>query len=214
MEKKKFKQVTIGFVASVTLFSAIAPSVANADILLKDNKVVSISEQKSIDAAMNYVSSQYADVDINNTGLNSIGDTSKSEEYTLTKEDEKRIDEAVSAYLEISGYNNSIQFRGIGKNWWNSRGFIAGIINVALTAIGIGAGMRSAQAISQLIRANRRNITRVVESQIMKRVGISASGFLTAALDIAGTISDISVGGAIAYGLDKADGRLDGYFMA
>lgn len=44
--------------------------------------------------------------------------------------------------------------------------------------------------------------------------GVIAGGFLTAALDIAGTISDISVGGAIAYGLDKADGRLDGYFMA
>jgi hypothetical protein len=74
--------------------------------------------------------------------------------------------------------------------------------------------MRSTQAISQLIRANSRNITRVVESQIMKRVDISASGFLTAALDIAGTISDISVGSAIAYDLDKDDGRLDGYFMA
>lgn len=81
--------------------------------MLKDNKAVSFSEQKSIDAA-------------------------------------------VSAYLEISGYNNSIQFRSIGKNWWNSKDFIARVINVALTAIGIGVDMRSAQAIIQLIRANCR----------------------------------------------------------
>jgi hypothetical protein len=32
--------VNLGFVAAVTLLSAIAPSVVNADILLKDSKAV------------------------------------------------------------------------------------------------------------------------------------------------------------------------------
>ncbi|MEY8445589.1 hypothetical protein AALA44_05260 [Enterococcus ratti] len=41
-----------------------------------------------------------------------------SDEYTLTPEDEARLDEATSTYLKMVSYNPRL--RGFGCNWWNN----------------------------------------------------------------------------------------------
>lgn len=106
-----------------------------------------------------------------------------------------------------------MQARGFGRHWWNSRGFVGGVIDAALIVIGIGTAAKSAQTTIKILRANRRNITRVVEKQISSGIGVS--GILGGAIDLVGTfVGNFSVGYFIACGLDKADRRYDGYILA
>ena len=131
---------------------------------------------------------------------------------TLTSEAEERISNAVDEYLSMTGYNPLL--RRFGRNWWNSRRFIATVIDVGLIAVGIGAAARSRAALASILRNHRTLITRVVNGQILRRVGIGVTGILMASIRFAATLAGTSIGGAIAWGLDRDDGRLDGYILA
>ncbi len=54
----------------------------------------------------------------------------------------------------------------------------------------------------------------MVEKQILSKVGIGVGGFLNSMIDIALVISGASVGGILAEGLDRADGKNDHYILA
>ncbi|MGM9904476.1 hypothetical protein A5844_000491 [Enterococcus sp. 10A9_DIV0425] len=112
----------------------------------------------------------------------------------------------------MTGYNPVL--RGFGKNWWNSTGFVSGVINVGLIAIGLWTGASNLIAVRALLRNNRTNITRMVEKQILSKVGISVGGLLNSMINAAMAISASSVGGILAEGLDRADGRNDNYILA
>lgn len=59
------------------------------------------------------------------------------------------------------------------------------------------------------------NITRAIERQIAAKIGITFGKWLSAGLDVAGIISGVSLGYAVAWGIDYVDGRrLDGYILA
>lgn len=112
----------------------------------------------------------------------------------------------------MTGFNP--RMRGVGKNWWNSTGFVAGVIDVGLIAIGLWTAASNFGAVRTLLRNNRKNITRMVEKQILSKVGIGVGGFLNSMIDIALVISGASVGGGLAEGLDRADGKNDNYILA
>lgn len=133
-------------------------------------------------------------------------------ELLLTAEDELRMEQAINQYLSMTGFNP--RMRGVGKNWWNSTGFVAGIIDVGLIAIGLWTAWSNLSAVRTLLRNNRKNITRMVEKQILAKAGFGVSGLLSSMIDIALTIASTSVGGVLAEGLDRADGKNDNYILA
>lgn len=158
-----------------------------------------------------------------NTNLELSGGIIENEDndvYTLTKEDEKKIDQVVDEYLNQNNVPKNtgplgIEPYGFGKKWWNSRDFVGKIIDAALTVIGIGGGFRTAKGVMQIIRANRKNITRIIEKHIAKKIGIGIGSIVSGALNIASTLSGkFSIGYFIAWGLDIADRRTDGYICA
>lgn len=161
-------------------------------------------EEKYSELALEKIKEEYGDVQ---PSFNENG------EIVLTPEDEVRLDKATSEYLKVVGYNPYL--RRFGRNWWNSRNFIGSVIDVVFIALGFGAGVRSASQIIQIIRANRRNITRSIERQLATKVGITLGNWVSAGLDAAGSLSGISLGYAVAWGIDYVDGkRLDGYILA
>ncbi|HET5307764.1 TPA: SP_0115 family bacteriocin-like peptide [Streptococcus pneumoniae] len=99
---------------------------------------------------------------------------------------------------------------GVGCNWWNSRGSFATVLDVDLAIYSGGATIYSAYAIKKAISANRGAITRTLRSLIIKHVGSAAGHLVNTALTVTGFL----LGGAIAYGVDWADGSLDGYIFA
>ena len=133
-------------------------------------------------------------------------------EIVLTPEDEVRMEQAINQYLAMAGFNP--RMRGVGKNWWNSTGFVAGVVDVGLIAIGLWTAGGSVSAVRTLLRNNRTNITRMVERQILAKIGIGVSGLLNSMFNIALTIASTSVGGVLAEGLDRADGKNDNYILA
>lgn len=160
-------------------------------------------EEKNSELALEKIKEKYGDVP---PKFNEDG------EILLTPEDELRMEQAISQYLAMTGFNP--RMRGVGKNWWNSTGFVAGVIDVGLIAIGLWTAASNFGAVRTLLRNNRKNITRMVEKQILSKVGIGVGGFLNSMIDIALVISGASVGGILAEGLDRADGKNDHYILA
>lgn len=103
---------------------------------------------------------------------------------------------------------------GVGYNWWNSRGTLATVFDVGLAIYTGGATLFSAAAIKNAIKANKGAMTRTLRGLIIKHVGSSASLLAGTAVDVALNLAGFSLGGALAYGADWADGRLDGYVFA
>ena len=54
----------------------------------------------------------------------------------------------------------------------------------------------------------------MVEKEIMKKIGLSVGSFVGAAIDVALTIASTSVGGVLAEGFDRVDGKNDNYIFA
>jgi hypothetical protein len=216
----KKKNIITGFIAVATIASFVVPSavsVSFADETTTPTDLTPIEITQSLQVpdvyatqeehsqeALATIQEKYADTDVSAV----LADTQE-----ITPEMTNQINQAITDYMKLVGYNPRL--RGFGRNWWNSRGFIGGVFDAAFIAIGFGAGIRSGQALMQIIRANRRNITRVIESQIAYRLGLGGGAWLGAALDIVGAVSGVSLGGAIAWGIDYVDGkRLDGYIFA
>lgn len=170
----------------------------------EDLSIYYSKEEKNSELALEKIREEYEDIQPN---FNENG------EIVLTPEDETRLDKETSEYLKVLGYNPYL--RRFGRNWWNSRNFIGGVIDVAFIVLGFGAGARSASQIIKIIRANRRNITRSIEKQLATKVGITLGNWLSAGLDVAGALSGVSLGYAVAWGIDYVDSkRLDGYILA
>lgn len=134
-------------------------------------------------------------------------------EILLTPEDELRIEQAINQYLAMIGFNP--RMRGVGKNWWNSTGFVAGVIDAGLIVLGLGLANSSVNTVKAIIRKNKRNIARVTENVIVAQIGITTvRGKALAAVEIALALAGTSAGGLIAEGLDRVDGRNDNYLWA
>ncbi len=169
----------------------------------EDLSIYYSKEEKNSELALEKIREEYGDIQPN---FNENG------EIVLTPEDEVRMEQAINQYLAMTGFNP--RMRGVGKNWWNSTGFVAGVIDVGLIAIGLWTVGGSVSAVRTLLRNNRTNITRMVERQILAKIGIGVSGLLNSMFNIALTIASTSVGGVLAEGLDRADGKNDNYILA
>ena len=144
-------------------------------------------EEKNSQLALEKIKEEYEEVQPN---------FNKNGEIVLILEDGVRLDQATSEYLKVVGYNAYL--RRFGCNWWNSRNFIGGVIDVAFIALGFGPGARSANQIIQIIRANRRNIPRAIERKLAAKVGITLGNWLSAGLNATGALLEISLGYAVA----------------
>jgi hypothetical protein len=95
-----------------------------------------------------------------------------------------------------------------GKNWWNSRGTVATGINVALLATGLGLATYSWGYVGKhAVKTQRHKII----SAINKVLGSKAGTFANTGIGVALEIAASSIGDAVAYGLDWADGSCNGY---
>ncbi|MGT2745061.1 argininosuccinate lyase [Streptococcus phocae subsp. phocae] len=103
---------------------------------------------------------------------------------------------------------------GVGRNWWNSRGTLAKVFDVGFAIYTGGATIFSVAAIRKVIKANKDAMTRTLRGMIIKHVGSAASHLASEVLDIALTVSGFSLGGAVAYSAEWADGRGNGYVFA
>lgn len=187
--------IAVTFVLSVVATSGSVVVLANELILDEtqnsesyfndeDLAIYYSKEEKNSELALEKIKEEYGDVP---PKFNEEG------EILLTPEDELRMEQAISQYLAMTGFNP--RMRVVGKNWWNSTGFVAGVIDVGLIAIGLWTAASNFGAVRTLLRNNRKNITRMVEKQILSKVGIGVGGFLNSMIDIALVISGASVGG-------------------
>ncbi len=98
-----------------------------------------------------------------------------------------------------------------GNGWYNERDFIAKAIDVGLIAVSGGMAIHGAYAIKNFIKVNRRKIVKNVTKTLLSHFPTVAGATVSAAIDMALTVAGTSVGEVIAYGLDYADGNLNGY---
>lgn len=104
---------------------------------------------------------------------------------------------------------------GFGKHWWNKRGNVATVIDVAAAAIAGWGAISSAVAVRKLLRSNvGKRLTSGVAIQLSRHFGSAVGNAFAGALNIGLTAINSSIGGIAAYGLDRIDGRLDGYVFA
>lgn len=104
---------------------------------------------------------------------------------------------------------------GLGKHWWNKRGNVATVIDVAAAAIAGWGAISSALAVRKLLKTNvGKRLTSGVAIQLSRQFGSAVGHAFSGALNIGLTAINLSIGGIAAYGLDRVDGRLDGYVFA
>lgn len=104
---------------------------------------------------------------------------------------------------------------GLGKHWWNKRGNVATVIDVAAAAIAGWGAISSALAVRKLLKTNvGKRLTSGVAIQLSRQLGSAVGHAFSGALNIGLTAINSSIGGIAAYGLDRVDGRLDGYVFA
>ncbi len=104
---------------------------------------------------------------------------------------------------------------GLGKQWWNKRGNVATVIDVAAAAIAGWGAISSALAVRKLLKTNvGKRLTSGVAIQLSRQFGSAVGHAFSGALNIGLTAINLSIGGIAAYGLDRVDGRLDGYVFA
>ncbi len=104
---------------------------------------------------------------------------------------------------------------GLGKHWWNKRGNVATVIDVAAAAIAGWGAISSALAVRKLLKTNvGKRLTSGVAIQLSRQFGSAVGHAFSGALNIGLTAINSSIGGIAAYGLDRVDGRLDGYVFA
>ncbi|HGV8386788.1 hypothetical protein [Enterococcus faecium] len=170
----------------------------------EDLSVYYSEEKKNSELALEKIKEEYGDVQ---PKFNENG------EILLKPEDELRMEQAINQYLAMIGFNP--RMRGVGKNWWNSTGFVAGGIDAGLIVLGLGLANSSVNTVKAIIRKNKRNIARVTENVIVAQIGITTvRGKALAAVEIALALAGTSAGGLIAEGLDRVDGRNDNYLWA
>lgn len=215
---QKVKKAIAGIIAVVTVASVVFPVFV---MTVQANETsnaeeIPLSNQELIEP--NYIPAQYTEQEKRSQEALEVIAEKYAEndsliiEGNLSSEDEARVEQAVSEYLSLVGFNPLMP--RFGRNWWNSVNFVGTVIDVALIAIGLWGTGKSVAVVRNLIRNNRRNITRVVESAIMKRIGVGVGGLLLAGIDVALTIASTSLGWMIAKGMDIADRRNDGYIYA
>ena len=104
---------------------------------------------------------------------------------------------------------------GLGKHWWNKRGNVATVIDVAAAAIAGWGAISSAFAVGKLLKTNvGKRLTSGVAIPLSRQFGSAVGHAFSGALNIGLTAINLSIGGIAAYGLDRVDGRLDGYVFA
>lgn len=120
-----------------------------------------------------------------------------------------------TSYVEIE--NDEMEYidgGGFGKKWFNKVGNVATILDCGIIAVTGGATITSTAAIRKIIKTHRGPITRAVRKQLLKHVGTVSGAAIGTAIDFALTAAGSSIGDCIAKGLDRADGRKDGYVFA
>ena len=119
------------------------------------------------------------------------------------------------SYVEIE--NDEMEYidgGGIGKHKYNKTSAVGLGLDVVITAATGGLAVFSQKAAQKLIKQHRGTITRVVKKQIQKHIGNAYAGAVGTAIDIGLTVGGTSIGGMIAEGLDRADGKNDNYVFA
>lgn len=163
-----------------------------------------LEEQQKSELALEKIKDEYKDVQPK---------FDENGELIVTNEDELRIAQVVNDYLTLTGFSQRL--RGVGKNWWNATGFVAGVIDAGWIVLGLGLANASANTVKAIIRNNKRNIARVAENVIVAQIGITTvRGKALAAIEIALALVGTSAGGIIAEGLDRVDEKNDNYLWA
>ncbi|HFE9851871.1 TPA: argininosuccinate lyase [Enterococcus faecalis] len=119
-------------------------------------------------------------------------------------------------YVEISEEEMMyLDGGGLGKHWYNSRGNVATIIDVASIAIAGWGAVSSAVKVRKLLRTNvGKRLTSGVAIQLSRHFGSAVGRAFSAALNVGLTMCSASIGSIAAMGLDRIDGRYDGYIFA
>lgn len=103
---------------------------------------------------------------------------------------------------------------GVGKHFWNSTKCVGIILDVLLISFSTGISLRSMASIKKMISANRKKMVKRIEDKLYKYIGTAAKSLAVGAMDIAFTITGMSIGGIFAEALDRADGKNDNYIFA
>jgi len=110
-------------------------------------------------------------------------------------------------YVELE-QEEMMYLDGGANGWWNSVSTVGTAIDVALIAIGLGVSIKTGNALAKLLKSNAgKELTRTVRAKITKLFGTSAGAAVSAAIDVALTITGTSIGNLIAKGIDYIDVR-------
>lgn len=104
--------------------------------------------------------------------------------------------------------NDEMEYLEGGANgWWNKRSTVAAAIDIALTCITLGKSLASQGAIKKLLKSQKGAITKKLKSKVIKMFGSKAGAYVGAAVSVAFTLCGTSLGGVLAWGIDRVDCR-------
>ena len=117
-----------------------------------------------------------------------------------------KMDEKEMTYLEGGG---------IGKHWYNKRSFVATVLDVGIALfIGIGGILNAVKAKQYLAKIAGKTVRLYMINRLKKYIGSAIANFFATALNVISAIGGFTLGGLIAYGMDRLDGKNDGYVLA
>ncbi len=109
------------------------------------------------------------------------------------------------AYCENNPVNH-VDYSGfLGQHWYNKVSNVAKIIDAVIILISLGKSIAGIVAIRAFLKANRRKIVQNVTKQLLKMIGSITSTVVSAAVDLALTLVDNSIGSLLAKALDYVD---------
>ena len=119
-------------------------------------------------------------------------------------------------------YNNPVNHEDcggyLGKHWWNSVKWVGRFIDAAIIVLTTGYATGGKKVLSYLIRHQKSKLIRYTAKVVGKKLGLAASKWVAAAINIAMNFFGSSPGQIIAKALDWTDGwhgykRSNGWIM-
>ena len=204
MFDKKFKKVAVTLISAMTLFAFVTPAGAAV--------VQSAEIEKQVSQAQNFEAQEIQGFV---EQMQTMGIVQQANgELALTPEMEAKVRVSVENYIKEVTFGRNARF--MGQNFFNSNAFVAGLIDAALTPLGINAMAGMGLSMMRLILRVSKAVILPVVRIVLETIGLSiANDLLQRAFDLALVLTGPNtIGGLIALGLDHVDGNVDGFIFA
>ena len=103
---------------------------------------------------------------------------------------------------------------GLGKHWYNKTSFVAFAIDALICVIPAISALNSLCKVGKLAKAGRVYIRTNINKALRSARIALATSVLSAITDIIMAAAGVSIGSIITWGIERIDGKRDGYCFA